>query len=257
MIHKKINALELLYHLACCSFYSYVLCYGIPMVRGHMDTFLGQHKFLTIQCLYFQVFYYVCATLIDIKGLFVYGSEKSDSYGYRFHRDYLFSGLVFPITTTVSVMFWSVYFTDREKVCPPEELDCFLDYTFSNHALHTAPILTSLLESFGVYHTAPWTFLQGIQGWMVYVSGFIAMVYWIAHVKHFWVYTLLSKMSPLHRAVFLFGGFGFFGAFAYMVGVYLIRKRWSMTVNEKQKRLWSKMSFTGRVWLQNIQTLIK
>lgn len=224
--------LELFYHLVCFFFYSYVMLFEIPFLLGYMDTYLGQHKFLTIHCLYFQVFYYCCATLIDIT--FFKSGGKSNTYGSRYYRDYFFSSLIFPITSTVSIAFWSVYWVDRKSVCPPQDPECFVDYVFSNHALHTAPIFTSLLESLVVYHKAQWGFLKGIMGWMIYISFYISLVYWIATVQGFWVYPFLSKLSVVNRALFLFGGFGLFGMIAYLVGISIVRNMWLTNASDNR-----------------------
>lgn len=230
---RKTRFLEIFYHLSCLIFYTYVLLYGIPHIRGHMDTYLGQHKFMTIQCLYFQVIYYTYSTLLDILAS---DGGKCSTDGSRILRDYFFTSLLFPLTTVVSVMFWAIALSDHQNACPPEEIDCFLDFVFSNHALHTAPVITSFFESVLVYHKAPWGFLKGIMGWMIYITSYISMVYWIAAVKGFWVYTYLSKISPLYRVFLLFGGCWSLGTLAYAVCVYIVSNRWSTAVIEQENK---------------------
>ena len=142
---RPIRIHEFFYHVLVSGFFSYVtFAHNFPSIQILTETPLGQHKFLTIHCLYFQVLYYGFATLADLK-YFLIGTSNN-SYGTRKIRDYLFLSIIFPITCTVCIQFWGVYWYDPTLACKlpdPKYLSQSQDRTLAivrpkfQHALST------------------------------------------------------------------------------------------------------------------------
>lgn len=89
-----------------------------------------------------------------------------------------------PLSQFVVVLFWGIYFVDRELVYPLV-LDQYIPVSL-NHCWHTFPIVFSFLEALVVFHRYP----SSMWG-MVVVCGFSSLyIVWIA-----WVYTA-AKIWP-------------------------------------------------------------
>ncbi|KAJ1201681.1 hypothetical protein NDU88_005487, partial [Pleurodeles waltl] len=65
-------------------------------------------------------------------------------------RDLLFSVLAFPVAMFVFTSFWGLYTYNRELVYP-KGIDEFIPL-WLNHAMHTAILPLTLLESFAIPH---------------------------------------------------------------------------------------------------------
>jgi len=68
-------------------------------------------------------------------------------------RDFIFATLGFPIGQFVGIVFWTLFYIDRELVFP-EVLDKLFP-NYINHMMHTTVIPAQLLELILLYHIYP------------------------------------------------------------------------------------------------------
>lgn len=240
---------ELLYHFSIFSFYLYVVLCKIPIVPGMSDTYGGHTKYFTVLNLYLTIVYFGFATYVDIKFLILDGVGGGKSEGSRSSkvrvcakhlvnsdkqkRDYVFSSMLYPVSVLVTLMYWGVYAIDPNLIVSPKLARYEAVHGFANHAKHTAPTVTTVLESLTVRHKPPTSFTKGILGWVLYALSYIVYVHWIAYKGGFWVYPLLEKLAPAHRMLF-FAGMFTIGCVVYQVGVDIIRVVWK-TNRQKQE----------------------
>ncbi|KFP81906.1 Androgen-dependent TFPI-regulating protein, partial [Acanthisitta chloris] len=182
----------------------------------------GQWKYLTVLNLVLQAVFYGVSFLADVLRLI---KKLRCAKCVISSRDLLFSVLAFPVSTFVSISFWTLYTYNRELVYP-KSLDGVIPL-WLNHAMHTAVLPFALLEIFALPHRYP-TKKKGLS-----LLGFVAFLYiswvlWIYSVTGEWVYPLFTLFSPLGLAAFFAGSLAVIVCF-YNFGEFLNRMIWGQS----------------------------
>jgi hypothetical protein len=138
-------------------------------------------------------------------------------------KDYIFSSFAFPLSFFVSVMFWGIYFFDRDSIAPKEYEPFFP--VWLNHFIHTDIVIFVLIELFILHRTYP-KITASLIGLFTFVLSYVLwihIVYWETEV---WVYPILDKMNTAEKI-----GFWIFNAifpcFFYFVGRFLNNFVWN------------------------------
>ena len=105
------------------------------------------------------IYYCFSLLLVDLYNLIVGYTEQQQanhlSCKLRTFRDHYFACLLFPLSVTVTVLFWGIYIDCPELILPLWKGKYIPVHGFYNHAVHTAPVITSLLESVVTFHLPP------------------------------------------------------------------------------------------------------
>ncbi|NXT20107.1 ADTRP protein, partial [Syrrhaptes paradoxus] len=215
-----------IYHCLVFVWYFFV-SYSITHVEAGerpSEVFLygGQWKYLTVLNLILQALFYGVSFLADVLRLI---KELRCAKCVISSRDLLFSVLAFPVSTFVSISFWTLHTYNRELVYP-KSLDgvipCWL-----NHAMHTAVLPFAVLEIFATPHRYPakkkGLILLGFAAFL-----YISWVLWIYSVTGEWVYPLFALFNPAGLAAFFAGSLAIIVLF-YNFGEFLNRMIWGQS----------------------------
>ncbi|KAM7097824.1 androgen-dependent TFPI-regulating protein isoform 1-T1 [Molossus nigricans] len=189
----------------------------------------GQWKYLTMLNLLLQAIFNGVACLEDvltrIKG-------KKDIKFITAFRDLLFTALAFPISTFVFLLFWILFFYNRELVYPKLIDDVFPHWL--NHAMHTFILPPVLVEFILRPHRYPGK-KKGLALLVAAGFGYCWRILWIYSETGTWVYPVLEKLGPVGRAV-LFSLCFISSASIYLLGEKLNHWKWGdMTQLKKTK----------------------
>ena len=102
---------------------------------------------------------------------------------------------------------------------------------FYNHAVHTAPVITTLLESMVTFHLPPSNLKIGLICVWFFSSIYVCWILWIVYYANFWVYPVLKALSGIHRVLFFIGTY-LFVALLYWSGVTLTKVWWRKELME-------------------------
>lgn len=175
------------------------------------ETYGGRFKFLTFINMLLQLVYFNMAAVTEFHEIV----KKRKSEVFAFVCDYVFACFVFPIGTTVSILFWVLYVADPHSCQTPEEAAQVPAWL--NHYMHTFPLVT-ILELFLIKHNYPprQKALMSVLGFGVVYTVWIL---WVAFAADIWVYPFLQKLHSLYIAAF------FASAFTVLFFIYLIGER--------------------------------
>ncbi|NXY83779.1 ADTRP protein, partial [Alcedo cyanopectus] len=211
------------YHCLAFAWYFFI-AYSITQVKAEerpSEVFLygGQWKYLTVLNLVLQAVFYGVSFLADALRLI---KQLRCAKHVISSRDLLFSVLAFPVSTFVSISFWTLYSYNRELVYP-KSLDGVIPL-WLNHAMHTAVLPFAVLEILALPHRYP-AKKKGLV-----LLGFVAFLYiswvlWIYSVTGEWVYPLFALFSPAGLAAFFAGSVAIIISF-YNFGEFLNRMIW-------------------------------
>uniref|UniRef100_A0A663F5Y3 Androgen dependent TFPI regulating protein n=1 Tax=Aquila chrysaetos chrysaetos TaxID=223781 RepID=A0A663F5Y3_AQUCH len=203
------------YHCLAFVWYFFV-AYSITHVRTEerpSEVFLygGQWKYLTVLNLVLQAVFYGVSFLADVLRLI---KKLRCAKCIISSRDLLFSVLAFPVSTFVSISFWTLYTYNRELVYP-KSLDGIIPL-WLNHAMVSKkhPCLSQRRETL--------SFLS------------LPRVLWIYSVTGEWVYPLFALFSPAGLAAFFAGSLAIVISF-YNFGEFLNRMIWGQSKKKKKK----------------------
>ncbi|NWW92679.1 ADTRP protein, partial [Rhynochetos jubatus] len=215
-----------MYHCLVFAWYFFVAC-SITHVRTEehpSEVFLygGQWKYLTVLNLVLQAVFYGVSFLADVLRLI---KKLRCAKCVISSRDLLFSVLAFPVSTFVSISFWTLYTYNRELVYP-KSLDGVIPL-WLNHAMHTAVLPFAVLEILATPHRYP-AKKKGLV-----LLGFVAFLYiswvlWIYSVTGEWVYPLFALFSPAGLTAFFAGSLAIIVSF-YNFGEFLNRMIWGQS----------------------------
>ncbi|XP_062473884.1 androgen-dependent TFPI-regulating protein isoform X1 [Pezoporus occidentalis] len=189
-----------MYHCLAFVWYSFI-AYSITNIRteerpSEVFFYGGQWKYLTVLNLVLQAVFYGVSLLADMLRLI---KKLRCAKCVISSRDLLFSVLAFPLSTFVSISFWTLYSYNRELVYP-KSLDGVIPL-WLNHAMHTAILPFAVLELLALPHRYP-AKKKGL-----ILLGFVSFLYiswvlWIYSVTGEWVYPLFALFSPAGLAAF-------------------------------------------------------
>jgi hypothetical protein len=172
----------------------------------------GKWKFLTYWNLIMMFAFQALSFVNDFLG-----SNSQDTHRQtklQKYRDYIFASTIFPVGFFVSVSFWGLYAVDRELVFPKVH-DEYVPSLF-NHAVHTAPAVFILLESFLIPKIFPKR-SASLVGNATFTLAYVLWILWIALVTDVWVYPVLAVLNTPARILFI-GGSIFLFAIMYLIG---------------------------------------
>ncbi|XP_069074931.1 androgen-dependent TFPI-regulating protein isoform X2 [Pleurodeles waltl] len=130
----------------------------------------------------------------------------------------------------VFTSFWGLYTYNRELVYP-KGIDEFIPL-WLNHAMHTAILPLTLLESFAIpHHYLPKKSGLGLLGFFSF--SYLFWVIWIYIAAGEWVYPLLGLLSPLGFLTFISTSMVLV-AFIYIIGDILNSLKWGDTKSQKK-----------------------
>lgn len=205
--------LSLTYEFAVFSFYLFTFIADINLQRTYaQSSFVGKWEYLTYWNFLFQTIYFFISFW---KTLFKY--EKPNLYWSVF-----LAGIVFPLCMFVNIVFWILYFIDREMILP-EVLDAVYPL-WMNHVQHTAIVPILLIERFLTKSQYPDS-RNGLKGTLFFGVIYLFWVTILAHYKGSWVYPFLDILSwPGRIGFFMMSGFLLVGF--YFLGAYVNKLFW-------------------------------
>lgn len=229
-------ALQLLYHFSTFTFYMYTE-YNPIVIPGSNLIYGGRYKYLTVLNIFLSIFYFGYATLVDLKDLVVNKGKlqrKKKTDRSREIRDYIFLGVLFPVSLTVSILFWGIYAIEPDLMLPALKRKYMHPYGFYNQAIHTGPIVTSLLETLITFHMPSVSFVKGCIGWVLYAATYLMWIMWVAYRGNFWVYPFLRGMNIVQRVLFFACAF-LFGSALHKIAVLLTCWWWKVELKQTKK----------------------
>ena len=137
----------------------------------------------------------------------------------------------FPIGQFVGVIFWTLFYIDRELVFPLVLDEIFPNYI--NHMLHTTVIPFQLLELILLHHIYPKR-KTGLATIFIFIALYLTWTLIVAHLGGFWVYPIFKVLGPVQRAIFMVFC-SLFGGFLYLIGEGLNNIVWSKNVDTKSE----------------------
>jgi len=237
MISRKQR--EFLYHATAFSFFAYTDLTSIS-IPGHNNTYGGRYKFLTVLNLKLLILYYGWSTIMDMTYLFwssISHTSKVNRQKFRkncLRRDYVFTSIVFPISCTVCILYWSIYAIAPNLIQSETARKYSPVNGFHNHAIHTVPIVSTLLECFCKQHRLNVAFWKGSLGWFLACGSYLLWVLWIAYAADLWVYPFMRVMSAAGKTLFFLFVF-VFEACLYRVGITITTRYWGVCDGEGEE----------------------
>jgi len=202
IMHLRITLQQAVFHLACLILY-YTAVQKAVFKPGVSDTYGGEMKFLTTWTLYLTTLYHFSSVLATIS-ILAFGIGNVDGDDRLTNKSVFFCGILFPSSMIVCIAFWVIFAIHPDLMVPPAIRKLISISGFYNHAVHTAPALTSLLEVVFVSHK-PAQLTTNLLLWTLYCSIYLVWIFWVAYKRGVWVYPFLQVMGVLGKAAF-FGG---------------------------------------------------
>ncbi|XP_072175952.1 androgen-induced gene 1 protein-like [Diadema setosum] len=201
-IGKAYHAIISLYY--GCSYYYYCLYVYPPLnssdMRPEERQFGGDAKFLTMWCLFFQMFYFFFSFFTDVVDLVTRDNKSSVTKYLIAIRDWFLCAVAFPIALVVVSMFWSLWSIDRQLVFP-KELDEYFPM-WLNHVLHTYLLPILVVDMWIVKHKCP-PRVFGLLGLFTVAALYLVWILFLGFVKEIWVYPVLRVLNGAHFALFV------------------------------------------------------
>ncbi|XP_046672629.1 androgen-dependent TFPI-regulating protein-like isoform X1 [Homalodisca vitripennis] len=153
-------------------------------------------RYLTNWTFTLQTTYFYIALGGEILALFK-GREKIKERINQF-KNYFFTVLVAPMALVVSIVFWSVWFVDRELIFPIV-MDKFLP-PWINHSLHTTTSVIVLLEMYMCFHKYP-AFKPALLGITLYLLLYSFCLLGTYYQSGIWLYPIFKMLNWTLRVV--------------------------------------------------------
>jgi len=218
-----------LIHLLSIANFSYAVYWDLFILDvPTQKSFGGQWKYLTFINMVLQLIYFSISFLNNFFGS--NALDRDNSTTLQKIRDFIFATLGFPIGQFVGIVFWTLFYIDRELVFP-EVLDKLFP-NYINHMMHTTVIPAQLLELILLYHIYP-SRLKGMATSYLFCLVYLVWIMIVAFVGGIWVYPILKILDPVPRAAFMFTC-SLFGAFLYLCGEGLNNMVWGKHVTSEQ-----------------------
>ena len=220
------------------SFIFHYLCFLVHLigVTYHVSeinleahkTYGGRFKFLTFINMLLQLLYFNMAAVTEFHEIV----RKRKSEVFASVCDYTFACFVFPIGTTVSILFWGLYAADPYSCQTPDEAKQIPAWL--NHYMHTFPSIT-ILELCFIRHKYP-PRKKGMMSVLGFGVVYMVWILWVAFAADVWVYPFLRKLDSLSVAAFFAFAFAV-ALFIYLVGERVALRRWGQEVSMEKKKL--------------------
>ncbi|XP_066908230.1 androgen-dependent TFPI-regulating protein isoform X2 [Halyomorpha halys] len=106
---------------------------------------------------------------------------------------YILFSVVFPLSVAVAILFWGLYFWDRELIYPKIMDDVFSP--FVNHMMHTYPVPLSILYMFVEIREEP-PKLKALAFLTVFMLAY-SLVFFSQNYSHDeWIYPVFGALTP-------------------------------------------------------------
>lgn len=192
------------------------------------ETYGGRFKFLTFINMLLQLLYFNMAAVTEFHEIV----RKRKSELFASVCDYTFACFVFPVGTTVSILFWGLYAADPHSCQTPEEAKQIPAWL--NHYMHTFPLVTILELCFITHKYPPRN--KGMMSVLGFGVVYMAWILWVAFAADIWVYPFLRKLDSLSIAAFFAFSFAVL-LFIYRVGEWVAIRKWGKDVTVEKKKL--------------------
>lgn len=210
--------LELLFHVSVACFYGYAEYVSVD-VPSAANTYGGMLKFFTKWNLYLTITYNAASAVADLFSACA-GNDKSARNESGGSRTLFFNGTVVPSTLVTVITYWGMHFRNPDLMASAAIRDLIPINGFQNHAVHTAPLITMLLESMCVFHR-PGKLGSVLAVWVLYATTYLSWMLWVAYTANIWVYPFMRAMNTQGKAVFLAGVLVFGCVFVKMLNSFL------------------------------------
>jgi FAR-17a/AIG1-like protein len=140
-------------------------------------------------------------------------------------KDYIFSSLAFPLSFDVAVMFWSLFFFNRETVAPKVWDEIFP--VWLNHFIHTDIVLFISIELIVLHRNYPKK-KPSLIGLLFLMFCYICWVHIINLKTDQWVYPILANFNWAERIGFHLFNVSIPVAF-YFLGKFINSLIWNKT----------------------------
>eukprot|EP01133_Synstelium_polycarpum_P012177 gene12177-14252_t len=237
-IHLPLLAVQ---YYSIKGFYEFFISHGIngdtrPIAMFQFLTFWGQ--------LIIALFLFI-STLVNLVAIY-YGDDKeskvNDNALYVVllnARDHLFRGVLFPVTVTVTVMFWGIYYVDKELIYPDEVAAIFP--SILNHIQHTMPGIFAVVELLLInhqFHRALPTSAEAkskrpdtsglyrdVTNMLSFLFFYIIVILVARYSFGYWAYPIL-EIIPLHSKIIFILSSSCFFLTLYIFERLLAKGRW-------------------------------
>ncbi|XP_040563837.1 LOW QUALITY PROTEIN: androgen-induced gene 1 protein-like [Lepeophtheirus salmonis] len=166
-------------------------------INDNRSSFGGAWKFLTFWNLWVQCLMSIFCLLDILAQEFL---RKNFASRIRFVRDYYFTSVGFPVGLFVGLMFWGLWWINRELVMP-KIMDPYIP-VYVNHMLHSTCLFIVLFELFSSPHSYS-SRIRGLITTSLFCVAYLAWICYIAHAGGYWVYPIMEILPPLQRGLFM------------------------------------------------------
>lgn len=236
---KNLGLAHFIFYLTVLSIYVYAMIFDTDLFQSGKykkvgfpfdDSFNGRAKFLTYNNVGLQIIFFGLSTSSALFGV------MNNDMGIKMRgiTNFLYTSLAFPIGMLCSIVFWSLYLIDRKLVFPVI-LDSIMP-VWLNHALHTLPIVSLLIEAYVTKHRYT-TFMKGALFNAVFLCLYISWTLYIAYHTDNWVYPILKMLAPIYRAMFIATNC-LLSVFMYRLGEFLNSIFWSVRIKTAWRTFW-------------------
>ncbi|CAD5234574.1 unnamed protein product [Bursaphelenchus xylophilus] len=165
------------------------------------------HPFLPIPGVYLSKL--VWLTMVTFFSLTVYHSvgavlalstPKKNSKFMRYF-DFVATSLLFPLATSVVVLFWSLFLYDQNTLID-EKAEFLLEHEWFNHALHTTPLIGMTLDAIAWRHPRPHK-KSALKAIFIFTVVYLIDIHLVWFVSGFWAYPILGQLNNLERLAFI------------------------------------------------------
>ena len=131
-------------------------------------------------------------------------------------RDTLFNSLALPLGIFISTGFWTLYFQDKKLLMRNPQATVMP--IWKNHALHTFPIVISLLDNFLIDHKRR-DEKHGLRLLLLVMTSYTSLALFLGYYHGYWVYPYLRDMNHFMRIGFIIVHLALPALFYYVGGI--------------------------------------
>ncbi|XP_014255970.1 androgen-dependent TFPI-regulating protein-like [Cimex lectularius] len=154
-----------------------------------------------------HIYFGICSALdiIDVYSQKTQLLLKLQDYMNRI-ASYLLFTIVFPFSWSVFLLFWSVYFWDRNLIYPPIVEELFPPWI--NHVMHTLPVPLSVIYMMTSNSKGP-SKISSLSGLVAFLAVYSYVFFSYYNNEGKWIYKALDMMTPTQLGwVFAFAALG-------------------------------------------------
>ncbi|BFZ13087.1 hypothetical protein BsWGS_16126 [Bradybaena similaris] len=213
------SSVRLGFHGCVFMVYSISFVYDSIAMDSLDYSYLGRLKFVTVWNMILQLVYSFACLVVDIHDRTEAASPpQKPRWRLQRARDTLHTAIIFPFGTFCVLVFWGLYFTDRELVYPQKlDNDLKFSYIFNEEQLrdwqdaiimgrkvnslvikHTLTLVFTLCDKFLVHHRYP-KLLVGVCISTCVPLAYIVLLAYLGFQHGFWVYPFMAHLDLTQR----------------------------------------------------------